>query len=292
MATVGNLLYKLADFYNWLYSTLGLKQWQFLIIALAVIVLLALIARIQRKKLVNKVYTIPAVKRSEIIGIQLSGHKAREHGTKEALKHGIALTSEMDEKQMGWTQTTKEWRKLTEQIRQLEREVTKHKRTEEHLKHQITELTTTNQELQSQITEHPIQQETNLPEQADQDTKKEIAESAVRTDEPSQSEMSENETVTKDTNQQAVELIDTDKKTHQEVTEDKQFEKDIKLKSDDVIAETKPSGPELINQHRQEQSLKEETEDSEDLRPHEAPLDVQQLKAISELAKRLRGNNR
>lgn len=292
MATVEILLYKVADFFNWMYSATGLEKWQFLIIALAVILLLTLIARVQRKRMVTKIHTVPAVNRSEIIGVNLSGHKAKLHGTKETRKHGLALTSEMDEKHMGWVQTTKEWRKLNEQIRQLEHEITKRKRTEEHLKHQITELTTNNQELQNQITEHgqagktprsqdvdattseqkipneipdkqstdessqpdilltPIQQEISQPEQSNQNTQQEVAESTAVTDEQLQSDISEDEKIPKDTNQQAVESTDT------------------------------------------EHSLTEDTEESEDLQQHKTPLNVQELKAIADLAKRLRGNNR
>jgi hypothetical protein len=291
MATVEILLYKLADFYNWLYSATGLKQWQFLIIALAVILLLTLIARVQRKRMVTKVHTVPAVNRSEIIGINLSGHKAREHGTKETLKHNVSLTSEMDEKQMGWAQTTKEWRKLNEQIRQLEHEVTKRKRTEEHLKHQITELTTTNQELQNQITEH---------EQAEKPPRPQIDEAAMSEQQipheiPGKQSIDESpqpDVLQTPTQQEISQPEQADQNTQQEVAEsavimDEQLQSDI----NEEEKVPKDTNQQTIESTDTEQSLTEEIEESEELRQR-TPLNVQELKAIADLAKRLRGNNR
>jgi hypothetical protein len=310
METVETVLYKLSEFFSWLYSTLGLEQWQVLLIALAVILVLSLIARVQRKKMVKKVHTIPAGNRSEIIGIKLSGHKSRDRGAGEIQKHSLTLTSEMDEKQMGWAQTTKEWRNLTEQVRQLRHEITKHKRTEEHLKNQLNELTMTNQELQDQITEHKKAEKTPTPnvieaatseqqiphETTDsQSTEESLQPHMMQTpvDEQIQQEINQPVQTDQSIKQEIAEpLVMMNEQPQSDVSEEEKVEKETELKVDDVTADTEQSEPEITNHHRQEQLLKEEIEEPEDSKQHEAPLDVQELKAISELAKRLRGNNR
>jgi len=290
MTTIETVLYKVADFYTWLYSALGLEKWQVLAIATAIMVMLLLIAIHQRKKKVKEIHTIPTMSRSDIIGAKLSGQRTAHHDIKEIQKLSLALTPESDEKQMGWGQTTKEWRKLTEQIRQLNHEIIRHKRTEEQLNHQIAELTTTNKKLQEQIDEQKQAVKSPRP-QVSEVTSSDRQGPAKTANESLKPRPVIETTVDEQIRQEVSRPEQTNRTIGQEIAEPaaiiNEQPQNKENEDENVGKETKCQTAELNN--ADEQFRQEATEDS---KQNGVPLDVQELKSISELAKRLRGNNR
>ena len=280
MITIELVLNKMNEYLEWIYSELGLARWQLLIIAIAVIIVLILIAIRQRKTKVKPIHTIQTKNRSEIIGVKLSGRRISHPRTEDTKKHSRAFTAETDERQKDWGQTTKEWRKATEQIRHLKHEVTKHKRSEELLKQKLDELTTARENLQSEITERK-QEENNLKQEIEKLTSNQQSFDETKKTVNAQYEIGHKP------------VLPTTKEEQVQTDEDKQDDREDIIQDDSTsIVDTEKST--LTNNHNnQDQELtREDIENEENSKRHEVPLDVQELKAIAELAKRLRGNNR
>lgn len=274
MNTIDIALGKLTQYMSWLCSELGLAKWQLLTITIAVIILLILIAIRQRKKKAKPIHTIQPRYHSEIIGINLATHGASHPEIEDTKQHNLASVSKKDGTQK-WKQTTKEWRKATEQIRQLKHEITKHKRTEEHLRQKITELTTSNRQAIYETTESVHAKHNIMSKPA-----------MMKTLDKQIQEVNQSEQADKYVKQQPVEHTATNKEHRKDVTEDEKSKKDMKQQNTDLTTTEQPQ-QEITNHENQVEELKRKiTEDDG------APLDVQELKSIAELARRLRGNNR
>ncbi len=113
--------------------------------------MLFLILRRLRKKSVEKKHIIQKTGRSEIIGLKLTDHRTIHDRAFNRNIHEEDFASEDENHNKPWGQTTKEWRRLREQIRKLEHDITKNKRTEGQLKKEINELRNANEQLKVKL---------------------------------------------------------------------------------------------------------------------------------------------
>ncbi len=266
MVTIDIILNKLIQYSSWILSELGIPQWLLLTITLIAIVVLTLIARQRRIAKLQKENTTDTENHSEIIGVKLIGRGSSHTRTEESKKQDQFIVPKTGEKLKGWGQTRKEWRKAIEQIKQLKREITKYKQTEIHNKQQLTELINTNKQLQYEIAEH---------RQTEKSLKKQIEEL----------------TTTRTQSQHALSTI-IEKQTQQNLSSIEKTNKDVKLQSVEPLAANEQSKNETVGGSQTNQIQREDTGEVKEYKHLEAPIDVKEIKAVAELAKRLRQNNR
>lgn len=149
--SIDNFLDTLMQFYTWIYSQTGLKDWQLIIISLAVLFLLVRFLFYLRKARLREIHVIQKSVSSDIIGTNLSGSENTYRTKNKFWKKQAVSVPEEEEEPKSWGQTTREWRQLREKIRHLQHDIGKHERSEKHLKEQITELKSRNEKLQSEI---------------------------------------------------------------------------------------------------------------------------------------------
>lgn len=212
---IDNVLDSIMQFYSRLSIQTGLKDWQLLTIALAVLFGLILFLNYLRKVRIKIRHAIQSSSHSDIIGIRLANKRDdyRAHDTFRN-KQAIGLP---EEEQQSWGQTTKDWRKLREKIRHLQHDIGKHERSEKHLKEQIMELKITNEKLQAEINKQSQIEET-LQQQINELTSTipvhNQAEQTIAT-EHLLSQSSEKQDNAAETNlQEDVEMSDTTEKEH------------------------------------------------------------------------------
>ncbi|HUU15813.1 MAG TPA: PAS domain-containing protein, partial [Sedimentisphaerales bacterium] len=148
------------------------------------------------------------------------------------------------------TETTKQGKELKEQIEQLQYNIHEREQTEEHIKQQARKLRTANEQLKHQITEH---------EQAEECLKQQIAESTAA-NEQLKDQIVESEKARKEFMEQLDELKGTIEEIQYETTE--------------------------CNQ--EQEILRASTDNSEESGKPITLFDDEKLKAIAQLAKRLR----
>ncbi len=141
------IINNLMDFYFWICSKTGLKSWQLIIIALAVLFLserfLNYIRKVRIRMLITK-----SSNRSDLIGIRLN---KSEEALKRQKDQQEVQPFEQEEEHQSWGQTTRDWRKLREKIRHLEHDLSKHEKIEKRLNEEITALKTANEKLLLEI---------------------------------------------------------------------------------------------------------------------------------------------
>ncbi len=162
---IDRIVNNMREFYYWICSKTGLKSWQLLIVAIAIIFLLERLLNYLRKLKIQTLMTRSS-NRSHFIGTHLSEKKKR-HKAQQTQEGDLTENYPEDEQEhQPWGQTTKDWRKLREKIRHLERDLTKRERLEKQLKEEIASLKITNEKLQLEInkkalTEDTLQQQIN-----------------------------------------------------------------------------------------------------------------------------------
>ena len=166
----------------------------------------------------------------------------------EDVKHGH--TAHLSKKRVKQKKTKEQLEKLNQHVQQLQYEISKHKQAEERLKHKVTELTATNEQLR---------QNTTVSNHLEQVSKQQIIEVSPVKEQPSP-ELTDSNTVKPHTKQQAGESKATQKSYNRRINISKQ--------------------PDRISQEKTEHIKL-----SKELR--EQPLDVEKLKAIADLAKRI-----
>jgi chromosome segregation ATPase len=247
--TVSNLTDKLIKFFSWLYFR-PWERWELLIIVLICLVLLLLIVWQQRKSTTKSVYVNQVRERSPIIGVKLADN--RSHLRIEDLKQDHS--AHVSKKHAKKIKTKAQLEKLNQQVQQLQYEINKHKQTEEHLKRQVieltTELTTANEQLR---------QNTVVSNHIEQKAKQQILEVPAVKEQPSH-EPAESSTVKQKAKQQAGESKAAKKSFNRRTNIRKQPDRNIRKKTEKV---------------KLSKELKEQ------------PLDVERLKAIADLAKRI-----
>ena len=145
------VLDKVTQFFSWLNKDVVLKSWHLQAIAAILVVMLFFILRRMRKNRIEKKHIIQKTGRSEIIGLKLSDHKTINDRIFHQQIQEQNFLSEQETHDKPWGQTTKEWRRLREQIRKLQHDITKNKRTEGQLKKEINELRNDNEQLKIKL---------------------------------------------------------------------------------------------------------------------------------------------
>ena len=262
---IDRALNTIMQFYSWISIQTGLKNWQLLTIALVVLCGLVLFLNYLRKARIQKIHLIQSSGRSEIIGIKLSGDENRYHEHYRK-KQTFALPEE-EEKQHSWGQTTKDWRKLRENIRHLQHDISKYERTEKLLKEQISELKIANEKLQAEI---------NTKSQTEDALQQQIKELT-----PALSYNYAEQTRVK--NEYQEEPLDLQQITHQtehtseEKSNETNFLQSKSSEKQDKIAK---------------EISKEDFDPSETIeKENNVPLDIKELKAIADLVKRLQARS-
>ena len=225
------------------------ERWELLVIVLICLVLLLLIVWQQRKSITKSVYVNQVRERSPIIGVKLADN--RSHLRIEDHKQSrSAPTSKKLAKQR---KTKQQVEMLNQQVQQLQYEIDKHKQTEERLKHHVIELT-------SELTtaNEQLQQNTIVSNRLEHVPKQQIIEVSDVKKQPSP-EPAES-TVRPQTKQQTDEAIAAKKSYNRRVNTRKQSDNLLRDKTEQV---------KLSKEHR------------------EQPLDIERLKSIADLAKRI-----
>jgi chromosome segregation ATPase len=277
------------NFFSWLNTEVGLKPWHLQTIAITVVILLLLILRHLRKSRIEKMHKIQSKGRSEIIGLKLSDRRVSHRRVSDLKKQSEGFISEEETKHKPWGQTTKEWRQLREQIRKLEHDTAKGKRTEEKLKKRITELENSNEQLKSEIIERKqtekdliqqVKEITNANEEAEERQDTEIKQSTEEQTAAGETNKESKQDLTK----QPVQITDLSEQFENTGTKSVQTEEDIKSK------EEKNTSIHMDAEKQNSETAREDTEQTEEsIENHNVPLDIKELKAIADLAKRLQG---
>ena len=144
---------------------------------------------------------------------------------------------------------------LNEQVQQLQNEISKHKQTEASLKHQVTELTTVNEQLQ---------ENTAVNKQVEQKPKQQIIEVPTVNEQPP-NEPAESSTVKQEAKLQTGESKAAKKSSKRRINIRKQPDRPIREKTEQI---------KLSKEHRDQ------------------PLDIEKLKAMADLAKKIKGLSR
>lgn len=309
------------QFYPWIYSQTGLKGWQLLTIALAFLFLLVLLLNYMRKTRLKKIYIIQSSDRSDIIGVNLSGNPEGHRPQSNYSRKQAFTVSHNEEEQKSWGQSSKEWRQLREKIRHLEHDIHRQVQSEKYLREQITELKDTNEELRSEISKREqIQAElkqqihelttVSLPQKHEQAFTSGISDEnklqskdiqppdvsrRIMLEQNDKAEESQPETlltglepahaeqtvVNGEAKKDPVESIQFNQKTESIPAGHEVTVSDVYVKSSDNI--TKP----ITEIPREELNQSENTTETE----HSVPLDIKELKAIADLAKRLQARS-
>lgn len=291
-------------------SELGLATWQLQVVGIGVVLLLILILIRQRKIKAKPGHKIQTKNRPDIIGIKLQDHEATYSYDEDAkrLKPVSTITKTSTYRKKTLKQTTNEWRKATEQIRQLRREISKQKRTEEHLRQIIADLKSSNQQAPIGTSESESEQHNIIPkpsilkstdtqiqegrqiESADEDSKQQSAEHPVVNQENTEV-ITEDERKQQDSKESG-ELMHTDDQDYRDTTDENKNNSDMEQQITESFTNTEQYQQQEVYTRDQEEPFREDIEDGENSQQPGVPLDVKELKAIAELAKRLRGNNR
>ncbi|MHC4204414.1 MAG: hypothetical protein ACYSTT_07160 [Planctomycetota bacterium] len=148
---------------------------------------------------------------------------------------------------------------MNQQVQQLQYEISKHKQTEETLKHQVTELTT-----ELKTANELLRQNTALSNQIEQKAKQQIIEVPTVKEQPPL-EPAESSSTKQQAKQQAGESKAAQKSYNRRINVRKQPDRLLREKTEQIKL-------------------------SKELR--EQPLDVERLKAMAELAKKIKGRSR
>ena len=252
--TVSNLIDKLINFFSLLYFR-HWERWELLIIVLICLVLLLFIIWQQRKSSTKSVYVNQVRERSPIIGVKLAGN--RSYLKIEDLKQD--RSAHLSKKHAKQIKTKEQLEQLNQQVQQLQYEINKHKQTEERLKRQVTglttELKTANEQLrQNTVASHNVKQVHKQPI---------IDVPAVKEQPPH--EPAETDTVKQQVKKQAGESKAAKKSFNRRINIRKQPERLLREKTGQI---------KLSKEHR------------------EQPLDIERLKSIADLAKRIQSRPR
>lgn len=315
------------QFYSRLPYQTGLESWQLLAIALSVLLALVLLLGYLRKTRVKKVHVIQSANRSEIIGINLSGKTENRLPHREYRTRETTFEREEPEETKSWGQTTKDWRKLREKIRHLQHDISKHEKAEKHLKEQIKELVYTNEKLQAemgrrdqveggsrkQINElvaatpdrklEPSSEEGLSRESEDQLTEAqpsgESHENLLKQAENTRDLHHSIEEISQQKQKDPVPAImrgETEEESAISIQDNQESEHTHPLLSEEAkTANEAISRTSDSTEHLAEKTLEEDFDEPDKAqRDHNVPLDIKELKAIADLAKRLqaRGQQR
>jgi PAS domain S-box-containing protein len=190
----------------------------------------------------------------------------------EQLQHQIA------EREQAEKNLKQEAAELTAANEQLKDKVIEHDLVEESLKQEAAKITTTNEQLQQQITEH---------EQVEESLKQQAAE-LTAANEQLQRQVGEHDKADEGQKQQVAALKSANEQLQKQIVEERQIKTDL-MKHLNMITE---AIVDMQNKTSKSSGGRErevaDTDDVEELGKLALPLDVEKLKSIAEMAKRLR----
>jgi hypothetical protein len=250
--TVNNLIYKLTKYFSWLYFR-HWERWELLIIVLISLVLLLLIIWQQRKATTKNVYAKQIRERSPIIGVKLAD--TRRHTKIEDLKK--YRSASLSKKQTKQKKEKEQLEKVNKEIQLLQIEISKHKQNEAHLEKRIVELKAANKELQEKTAQSAKQNSAGTP----------LSHHKLR--------------------QQIIEKPAINKQSQQEFAKSQKIRQ---IQTGESTTLKNQSKNKAIKSYKPNWMLREKTgQDRIPKELREEPLDVQKLKAIAELAKKIQG---
>ena len=206
------------------------------------------------------------------------------------------------------TETAKQTKDFKEQIGQLKKQITENQKSEDGLKQQVDELTSANERLKVQITERQ-QGEESLKQKVDElaadngQLKKQIAENQKsenglkhQTDELTAAnewlkvQITERQQSEENLKQKVDELAAADEQLKNKVAEQERSEERLQQQIKELMTANEQLKEEIDNLEATEKKRPLKTTDLEDESEQIDPklLDVEKLKSIAELAKRLR----
>lgn len=302
------VLDKITQFFSWLNTEVGLKPWHVQAIGITIVVVLLLLLWHLRKRRIERMHKSQRKGRSEIIGLKLSDRRTKHRRAIDRKKHEEDLIPEEETQHKPWGQTTKDWRQLREQIRKLQHDITKNQRTQEQLKKQITELKNTNEQLKEEIVSHK-QTENDLNQQIDElKTINEKQEEVTAIKQDSNIEQPNEETAVTEEKNIEVNPAPDEVQGKQDLTqepiqtttpaEDGKAHLNIDSENSETASEHAEENIKSMGEKSKQNEIennpdeieKNNTEQSEGLNGnHNVPLDIKELKAIADLAKRLQG---
>jgi hypothetical protein len=302
---INNVIDTVLNFQFWISTHTGLKGWQLLLIALSVLFLLMIFLAYLRKTRSKRTYLIQSTDRSDIIGINLSGKANNYHLQQQSIEKPSIFSSEEDEEQKSWGQTTKDWRQLREKIRQLEHDIHKSERSEKELKEQLTGLKNTNEKLKAELSKR-VKNEESLIEQIkkmttgtfnqkrnESDDKMLYSEKELEVQKNIKPVKSQEHTLRQEEQTEDQQSL-TQNRSSQEKDEQITFIEQIEEESTDSMQINLDSNP--LKSNPPAESPKSDIYNQSDIpeTEHGIPLDIKELKAIADLAKRLqaRGQQR
>lgn len=271
--TVNSLIYKLAKYFSWLYFR-HWERWELLIIVLISLVLLLFIIWQQQKATTRRIYVNQVRERSPIIGVKLADHRSHleiENWKKDG-------SSSFPKKYAKLKKTKEQLHKLNEQVQQLQYEINKHKQTETRLEHQVKELTAANEILL---------QNTAVSNQVEQSKKQQPAEVSTSSDKLQQ-KIAEHKQAGQQPKQPIIEVPAVKEHPKHESAKSNTVKQQASPQLGELKASKRPAKPKISTHKQPDRIFREETEQvrvSKELR--ELPLDVEKLKAIADLAKRI-----
>ena len=271
--TVNNLIYKLAKYFSWLYFR-HWERWELLIIVLISLALLLFIIWQQRKATTRRVYVNQVRDRSPIIGVKLADNRSR-HEIEDLKKDGSAS---FPKKYAKLKKTKEQLHKLNEQVQQLQYEIKKHKKTEVRLQNQVKELKAANEILL---------QNTTISNQVEQSKKQQPAELSTSSNKLQQ-KFAEHKQSGQQPKQPIIEVPGVKEHPENKSAKSNTVKKRARQQLGDLKAAQKPSKSKISRKKQPGRIVREKTEQvkaSRELR--EQPLDVDKLKAMAELAKRI-----
>ena len=125
--------------------------WEIITIAVIVVFVLLWFIRKQRKRAFRNIYDNKFLESTPVIGTKLGSRKSRRRIIKDFKKVQLSAAQQGKKQQRSTKQTESE--KLREQIRQLQREIIKHKESKVRLEQQVAEITAVKDELQRELAE-------------------------------------------------------------------------------------------------------------------------------------------
>jgi hypothetical protein len=140
---------RLTQYFSWLHYRQW-ERWELLTIAIVALVLLILVLRAHQRVKANAKRFI---ERSPIVGVKSADHRRSRQGTMALERAGLAHVPERHGRQKARAEITRQLERSSEQLKQLQHEVSKRRETAERLEQRIAELTAANEQLRHQVAE-------------------------------------------------------------------------------------------------------------------------------------------
>lgn len=200
-------------------------EWEIITIAVMVVFVLLWIIRQQRKRSFRNIYDNQFLESTPVIGTKLGSRKRRRHLIRDFKKAQLAAAQQGHANQQEPTKRT-DSEKLQEQIRQLQREIIKRKKSEVRLEEKVADLTSVNEKLQLELA--------GL-KQAEQPAELNDEEGPASEEQP-QPEIHEDEQA----GQQLAQEPAKDEKEQPAISKSEQVEQDFEILAKDEHVERKP----------------------------------------------------